>query len=454
MSRVNRWLIVLVVAELVLGGVLAAGRLARPVPPEPDFALLDPATAAQLRAAVAGCRSADDWRNLGELYMAAGCFRESEICHRVSCQLGPGEPTFARQWGFALERLALLDEANAQYRRAIELGHPDPDGCAYLIARNHLRAERPAEAREVFGSGRKLAANRYELARMHLRAGELSQAAELEQGLTTDRPDALQVHLLGYRLALERGDDRRALIRADRARYAPAKLLNPFDEEAERVVTATALLGPGRDWKDARDLIEAGRLDDAENAIREAAQVYRRPGVDDLLAEVAVRRSRFAEAVGLFEGIESRDGPSARLAARIGDVWDAAGQPEKARASWLRALRLEAGADLKAVHHNLARSFSTAGDATAAEHHLARGHYYVGRDILQLGHAPESVNYFAAAVEHDSRFAQGWFYLGEARRLAGEPDPAATAYRTCLKLNPDHGRALAGLSLIEGGAGK
>ena len=121
---------------------------------------------------------------------AAGCFRECEACHRVACELAPRDATFARQWGFALERLARLDEATAQYRRAIELGHPDPDGCSYLIARNLLRADKPAEARAVFAGGKALAANRYELARLHLRAGETAEAAVLLDGLTAANPNA------------------------------------------------------------------------------------------------------------------------------------------------------------------------------------------------------------------------------------------------------------------------
>ena len=125
------------------------------------------------------------------------------------------------------------------------------------------------------------------------------------------------------------------------------------------------------------------------------------------------------------------------------------GEPEKARASWLRAAGLGAGLDLKATHHKLAQSFARASDQPTADRHLARGHYFVGRDLLQFGHADKAVTYFAAAVKHDPALAQAWFYLGEARRLSGEKEPAAVAYRACLDLNPDHGRALAGLAFLD-----
>jgi|SRR5579883_37943 len=450
MSRVNRRLLLLIAAELAVGAVISGRRLTRPDPPEPDWTLIDPVTATEFRTAAAGCESAEDWRKLGELYMADGCFRESERCHRIACKLNPNDATLARQWAFALERLAMLDEANVQYRRAAELQPEQADAIAYFIGRNLLRADKPQEARAAFAEGKALDANCYELARLHLRAGELTEAEVLLQRLTITHPNTLQVHLFGYRVAMERGDARQAFIRADDARYATDKLQTPFDEEAFRIVKVTQSLGPRRQWKEGRDLIEKGRLDEAENVLLDANRRFPNPGIDELFADLALRRGRFEEAVTLLEGIEARNGRSARIAAQIGNVWDAAGQPAKARTSWLWAAQLEAGANLKDVHHNLARSFVTAGDKVAAERHLARGHYFVGRDLLRFGYAQQSINYFAAAGKHDPSMESAWFYLGEARRRAGLTEPAAIAYRSCLQLNPDHGRALAGLAAVDG----
>lgn len=455
MSRTNRRLLLLVAAEVILGAVVAGRRLARPAPPEPDSARLDPDTTAEIRTAAAACDDrADDWRKLGELYMAAGCFRESERCHRIACKLAPDDATLARQWAFALERLALLDEANAQYRRAAALRPEDAPACAYFVGRNLLRAEKPDEARAAFDEGRALDANRYELARLHLRAGQLAEAEALFQELVAARPNALQVQLLGYRLAAARGDARRAFARADDTRYATEKLLTPFDEEAARVVKVTQLLGSGRRWKDGRELLVRGQPAEAEVRLREADRLHPQPGFSDLLAEAAALRGRFPEAAALLAEYEARNGPSARIAARLGDVWAVADQPAKARADWLRATRLEAGADLKEVYQKLSRSVAEAGDKPLAEWYLARSHYYVGRDILQAGHPQKAADQFATAVKHDPGLAQAWFYLGEARRRDGQTGPAADAYRSCLRLNPDHGRALAALAAVEAAGGK
>lgn len=448
MSRAAHCLLLVLAAEALVGGILAAQRMNRLAPPEADWELLDSATAADLRAA-SRCTSGEDWRSLGELFMAAGCFDESERCHRIACDLDPRDATYARQWGFALERLGMLDEASAQYRRAMDLRPQEADACRYLIARNLLRAEKHAEALALFEEGKALAANRYELARLHLRDAKFAEAADLHRGVAEERPGALQVELLGYRLELERGDARQAARYADRARQATAKLPNPFDEEAARLIEVTQRLGPNWHWKEGRALIEARRLDEAEAMLREAGKTYRSNAVNELLGEVALAKGRPNEAITLFEEFQTRNGSSARMHARIGDAWHAAKDPAKARASWLHAAQLEAGADLKDMHHKLAVSFRAAADQAAADRHLARGHYHVGRELLKFGYADKSVAYFEGAVRTDRKFTQAWFYLGEAQRLSGERDDAVGSYRKCLALDPDHGRALAALALLE-----
>ena len=233
---------------------------------------------------------------------------------------------------------------------------------------------------------------------------------------------------------------------ADRARYSLKKLLNPFDEEAQRIVNATQLLGTSRKWNEARDLIELGRFKDADAVLRE---VERTPIIDELRADIALHVGRNDAAIEMLEEMQTQNGPSARIFVKIGDAWNASRQAGKARANWLRAAQLEAGADLKSTHRKLADSFAAAGDNPTALWHRAREHYYVGRDVLKFGYTDKSPTHFEAAVLHDSKMAQAWFYLGEARRLNNQKEPAATAYRTCLKLNPDHGRALANLAYLE-----
>ena len=83
-GEMTRLLVLVIALEALGGGLLVGRRLMRPEPPQADWSLLDPTTADEIRAATAACESAEDWRSLGELYMAAGCFSESEQCHRIA----------------------------------------------------------------------------------------------------------------------------------------------------------------------------------------------------------------------------------------------------------------------------------------------------------------------------------------------------------------------------------
>lgn len=247
MKTLRRCLVLIIFAELLGSSVLICGRLARVVPPEPDWSLIDPITADHLRDAAAVCETAQQWRTLGERYMTAGCFTESEMCHRVACKREPNHAVFRRQWAFALERLGLLDEANAQYQKTMELSAAETDVCRYFIGKNLLRESQPSAARTYFEDGKKLSANLYELARLQMRAGELAEASSAYSLLVAAGPDMLQVNLLGYRLALAQGDAARAKQLADRVRSSSRKLQNPFDEEAKRLFKATQQFGSNRD---------------------------------------------------------------------------------------------------------------------------------------------------------------------------------------------------------------
>ena len=449
MTRLQRWLVLLLLVELLGGGLLIARRLSRAAPPVADWSLMDPATTEEIRTAITTCMTATDWRNLGELYMAAGFFTEAEMCHRVACELAPRNALLRRQWAFALERLGLLEEANTQYQQTLELSRFETDDCRYFMGRNLLRLEKPDEARKYFEDGKALSANLYELARLQYQSGKTAEASASLAKLIATGPELLQVNLLGYRLALERGDTRKAFDFADRVRYAPRKLQNPFDAEAERLVTRTQQLGPGRLWTRGRELIENNQLVEAQALLESLPPLARSSSALELLAEIALQQGRFAEANQLFEELQKQHGPFARISARMGDVWAAAGQWPQAREAWRKAAQLQTQVDLKATHHKLADSFQAAGEEAVAKHHRARGHFHVGRELLQFGHVPQAVDYFAEAAELDPSFTQAWFYLGETRRLSGKVAEARTAYKACLKLNPHHGRALANLGMLE-----
>ncbi len=449
MTRTNRLLVAVIVLEAATAGVFFGRRMMTMAPPQADFSLVDPVTARSLREAVEKCKTPEDWRRLGELYMGVGYFTESELCHHVACELEPANPVFAYQWGFALERLSFLDEANAEYRKAIDLGYPEPDYCRYYLGRNFLRQDKPTEAKIVFEAGRALPACRYELARLHLTAGELQEATRLQEGLVRDDPNALQLHLLRYRIEMRRSDARQAFIAADKMMHATGKFRTPFQADWERLLAVLYQIGLDCRWKECEKLMDERRFDDAEKRLRETlSEEWHANGID-LLAEIEFRKGDFKESIRLLRESIERAGASAHTYDRLGDTLDSDGQFEPARECWLKVLQLDAVKQLKNTHHKLAISYERSGDKPRSAYHYSRAFFHAGLDLVHSGSYSEAIGAFDQAIKRDPQFAHAWYYLGDANRQLGRNEQAERAYAKCLEFDPYHGRAAAALGFLK-----
>src|SRR5690606_8671005 len=105
MNRLQWIFLVVILAELGLGGWLISQRLIQSPPPTPDLALVDEALASDLRRLSASCRGAVDWRPLAEAYLIAGYFPEAEACYRHAVTLKPSDAEGIFEWAFCLSRL-------------------------------------------------------------------------------------------------------------------------------------------------------------------------------------------------------------------------------------------------------------------------------------------------------------------------------------------------------------
>ena len=106
-------------------------------------------------------------------------------------------------------------------------------------------------------------------------------------------------------------------------------------------------------------------------------------------------------------------------------------------------------------HRKLAAYYERKGDKEAARRHLALAFYTAGLEafwddkLSDDRKLPPARLAFEQAVELDPGLAHAWFYVGETHRLLNDPAAARQAYRRCLEINPDHGRAMANLSLLD-----
>jgi tetratricopeptide (TPR) repeat protein len=446
---VTRFLAIIIFVELLVGAWLVVDRSRQKAPPQPDLTLVDSFAADQLRDRTRTIKTVSDWRELGEQLMAVGYFPEAESCHRVAAQMDPRDATFAYQWAFALERLGRTADATQVYRRAADLGHPQPDECRYMAGRCLLRAEDPDGAAIEFESAAAVPAARYELARLQFRAGRLDDALRTLAPLLTEFPDAIQPATLRHRIAHQMGDRYGAFVFADRADRATRRLPNPFDADATRLIDTRSRLGIHGRNKEAERLLRNGRFADAEKLLRESLSVRWHPVSVDLLAEVAIGQSRKDEAIRLLEEVVARDGPTVHILARLGDALAESGRIPEAQGAWRRSAALGGLVESRDTLYRLAESLERSGDREGHRRHLTRALVGAGVERFRAGAIPDARFLLEEASQKSPGCAVAWFYLGEAHRISGRRSEALDAYRKCLAADPEFGRALEVIELLE-----
>jgi tetratricopeptide (TPR) repeat protein len=441
MTPLNRILLVVIASEMVIGGIAAGLKLRAPSPPLADVSYLDPITGTDLRQLAINARSPEDWRKLGETYMARGFFRESEACHRVAAQREPANADAAQQWALSLERLGRLDEANAAYVQAATLDPAGAPACYFFIARNKLRQEDRAGARQALAAAGDLPAARYVVACLLLGEGRRDEAGAMLKELAREFPQAQQPWLMLHRIALAQQKPAEAAVAADRQDTASEQLPSPFDAEFQRIRKAHDEFGLQGLWGAARKMVEEGHAAAAELILRDALAARFNAYPTDWLAEALFQQGRIDEAVRLQQEIIERHGPSVEYLERLGDTLDAVGRQDDARAAWLRAARLSFGPPLRDVHGKLGESLAAAGQQQLANQQLALAAQAAGIGELRARHVDQAETALRQAVRVDPQLAHAWYYLGETARQRGEAEAARAAYERCLSIQPHHGRA-------------
>ncbi len=449
MTRLQGLCLALIVAEWVLGGAIAAQRLRRPTAPVPEMLGADPVAADQIRSMAANCATAEQWADLGATYVATGYFPEAEVCFRVAARMERSNAEFAFRHAFTLERVGRLEEATEQYASAIACKHPRTADCWYYIGKNSLRRENPAAAAAAFERAGNLAGARYELAWLHAREGRLADAEADAARLAEEFPDAYEPVALRYRVALARGDKETADRLADAFVRRPSPLPIPLAEEIKWVFAVANGIGRDRLFRDAGREMHSGRPGNAEAYLRQALAAGWSPEIADKLADVLFALGRPREAAAeLTEAVE-RGGPAFGLLWRLGQAYDALGQPELALQMWERAARSATGAGAKGLWEDLGQRYLRIGNAPQAQFFRVKALVADGAEALDARNPTAATATLTQAVALDPHHSHAWFYLGEAHRANGRPSDARPAYERCLQIDPNHGRAIRALRLLD-----
>lgn len=449
----------LLAAEIVMVAIHWRG-LAAPAPAagEPPAFLRDDASGdaeavRAIRTLARAPATADDWYRLAEALLATGLFREAEHAAAESLRLRPGDERLLFVHGFTLERLGLIEEANERYGQAIVAGGPRTDDYRYFVARNHLRLGRVDDALAWFEAAGSLPAARLERARLALRRGDVDAAETLLRGLLAEHPDAIPVWALMVRLELARGDA--AAVEAASVRFSRTRgrLPNPLDQEVDWLVGVDRRLGRRRLLAEGIEAATAGRLREAESALRASLAAGWSPEAADTLAAVLSADGRIDEAAVMLSDAVDRAGPDARLLWRLGQAHAERGDAPAAVAAWERGLRTENGGSAAAIRADLAARLRQEGRVAEARAVEASGYEAAVRAALDAGDAREAVAASRAAIAATPEHAHAWFLRGEALLAAGDTAAARTAFARCLDLEPHHGRATLALRVTAAAAG-
>lgn len=460
----RRLLVMLLVAEAVVGVGLVARRAWRVPPAVPDAFPDDPLLAQQLApvATRAGRGGAADWRALGESLLGQGFYAHAERAFARAVALDPRDLDSAFGQAFCVDRTGHMEEAVALYRRCLELPEAPGEGLGrrpfvlYAIGRNLLRLEDVAGAEAAFRENEGFVPANYQLARLLFHDGRLGEAVRIVEGLLGQLPLALELHALKARILDAAGAPAEAfLARAAEERSAHlvessfnTDYVKPF---ATRHGLPGALAGierllpplPGDPQRDPRLLTEqVGRLEEAAGAARipqrltlaylHAALADETGGADELarhLVTIDEAGDRGATRLDIEATVRERAG-------------DAAG------ARTLRE-RAAAMAPTARLHRQLAEAAERAGDATAARIHEARQHFHLGKAEYRRNRLAEALREFRAAAALDEAHVASWYRAGEMAYHLQRPADAVAAFHRVVQLEPDHERAVRFLELLE-----
>lgn len=440
MARSSLWLTIIILAELGVGGWLIARRLGRPSCPRPLLESIEPVEARELSTHSRQCRTAGDWSEHAAWLLACGFAAESEACYRQAAAMAPADAGIRYDWALVLIPMGLTAELSEQLQQAVQLGVEDPGRCWYLIGRNHLQAGETEQARAAFQRDSS-AASQYELARLSLRAGDAADAISRLDGILSARPGCVRPSLLRARAWEMLGRPDRAARDWAAAEQADGRLPTPWDAQRQRLAAVRRKFGVPRRRAACEQLLADGKTQQAAAGLRQALQAWWSPAAALQLADVELQLGRPRKAERLLQQALQRDGPSTDVLTRLGQVLLRSGDLKRAEQVLQRAARMAAPSQLHDTHDLLAQLYRQLGDEMKARWHAALRQHARGARSLRKGELPTAELAFAEAVRRAPQHAPSWYGLGEARRRQQDQAAAREAYRQCLEIDSEHGRA-------------
>lgn len=447
MSRGQKILLVLIGAELVSLAVLARAHRSQPALPRVNLSRFLPETAEDIAHFPDHVDPANpqDWIELADKYRTFGLFPEADYCFRQRHALGPSKRDYLFSWAIALDRGGQLQEALARYEEAAAADLRKALRCRLNIGLIQLRLGEYGPAEQSLREASSLPRAKMMLARRLMRSGRADEAVTLLDDLLRQFPDDLHVNQLRGWAEEERGHPSAAWPYQDRSLRGAVRIFSGDEEIAALDQQRRAAVGDQRASLRCDTLVEQRRFQDAIDLLRGTSWGLSSPvGYADVASwEMALQH--LPQAKDTLQKCLAHFGAEAPTLKVLGDVYTRLGEHEQARTIWLRAIDLQADAEL---HQRLADSWAGTPDKAAAQRHAALAGFYQGKEAWLQNDLPTAKEKLTSASRAFPDHAPTWFYLAETLRLLGDKTAAREAYQHCLRADRGHGRALRNLSRL------
>lgn len=447
----KKWLLSLIICELVVSAVLISQRKPWIPPPAPNLSKLDPSTATailELRQKVADGDSSD-WRTLAEAFLGNGYYVAAEICFSRASDLAPDDLQLTYSRGFCLERVGRTADAIRLFRQTAaqdrgELGRT----CWYQIGRCYLRQENAVHAEAAFRTVIDFSPAAYQLAKLLIRSDRADEAVPLLDLELSKMPNSLKLIQLKMRAATQLGDDVLASQLRDHEDRADYQLVLEYSQSFVTMFAGrfglAALLSEAIELKTAGTLAQRKAVFDEALGIIRRNRLWQYRSVFVAAAHVEYGLDNFEAAEGLVSEARRFSHDGSDLIELDGLLLAAAGDVDRAVASYRRALAMTPSVGL--IDAILDSGIIKEGERAQLE---ADKRFLSGLQSFRGNQLKQAEPDILTATKINPSKAIYWFYAGEIYRLTQAFDKAASAYSNCLKVDPCHGRAVIALKTLQ-----
>ena len=449
MCRDVSFTLIIIAIEITVFGFLYLKEASQPTPPKPNLAVVDSFTADDLTYFRDTTKAPADWHWLGKAYMASGYYAEATATFARAADLMPGSDQVAFDYGFCLSRVGQIEEANVEFQRSIDLGHPKSADAMYFIGRNHLRNEDPESAEQAFRKAVKIPLAKFELAKILYRRGELDEAETLLTEVVRVEKGTVQTFVLRSQIELKRGDNlgsEKQSIEADSKRV---RIRSPFGEQRKRLMENSAKFGFYLKAKEAMAKVAQHENREARTKVKAVLEEEFDLSVHDSFIKLDIFVGRVKEALALIEQRIERFGPSSSIMLTLGDVLKLQGEDESALEAWKKGIDINSD---KAARDCCKRVADFYGGQLANKdkslRYQAIGAELYAKEGILLEEFELANQQASLAVKFNPTSAEAYYLLGRSELGLGKTVAASEAFNRCLELEPTHGRSQLCLKIL------